>query len=189
MTFRTEWLPEHDDALRQGRANGLSYGEIAKDLNKRFRVSFTRNACIGRAARLCVVPAPTAITKLANQKKRRIARQRKKKPLPVTDLAGSNAVKLPETVRIPNPLGSELARQRCEVDMPLLRCVDVDPLHIDILDLNKHTCRWPLGGWPEAAPVTFCGLMPEQGSSYCPAHHRLGLRTSAPSASPAKENA
>lgn len=188
MTLRTEWPEEHDDAIREGRANGRSFGDITKDLNKRFRTDHSRNSIIGRAHRIGVVAPQTTITNIAHQKEFRKARRRKE-PRPVAELAASNAVKLPETIRMPNPLGADLARKRCEVDMPKLRCAEVEPLHLDIADLNDQTCRWPIGGWPDETPITFCGHPPVPGSPYCEEHRALGLRSSQPSLSPAKEDA
>lgn len=51
----------------------------------------------------------------------------------------------------------------------VLRCVGIDPLHITLLDLEPHHCRYPYG----EGPFTFCGHPVEGESSYCEAHADL----------------
>ncbi len=40
----TNWLSEHSAALRDLRARGMSYSEIADTINAKFSTSYTRNA-------------------------------------------------------------------------------------------------------------------------------------------------
>lgn len=47
---------------------------------------------------------------------------------------------------------------------------DVVPLHLNLLDLKRHHCRWPYG----EDPFTFCG-QPVLDGSYCFAHKQLSL--------------
>lgn len=44
-----------------------------------------------------------------------------------------------------------------------------EPLHLSLMDLERHHCRFPLGDGPH----TFCGNERKQGSSYCSYHHNL----------------
>ena len=46
------WPPEHSAALRDLRARGMSYADITRTINARFRTSYSRNATLGRAQRL-----------------------------------------------------------------------------------------------------------------------------------------
>jgi GcrA cell cycle regulator len=43
-------------------------------------------------------------------------------------------------------------------------------LGLSLLELKASSCRYPHG---EAAPFFFCGQPQQDGSSYCPYHHRL----------------
>lgn len=52
-----------------------------------------------------------------------------------------------------------------------IRCAEVDPLNIPLLDLQPHHCRWPYG---ESPSVVFCGNGIFQGS-YCGAHYFLSI--------------
>ena len=46
------WPPEHSAALRDLRARGMSYADITRTINARFKTSYSRNATLGRAQRL-----------------------------------------------------------------------------------------------------------------------------------------
>jgi GcrA cell cycle regulator len=41
---------------------------------------------------------------------------------------------------------------------------------VGLLELEAGSCRYPQG---DAAPYRFCGVPKQDGSSYCPYHHRL----------------
>jgi hypothetical protein len=62
-------------------------------------------------------------------------------------------------------------------DDPPLRCVEIEPLKIALVDLEPHHCRYPYGGWQPyqgTSPITFCGHPKRgDGSSYCAAHAEL----------------
>src|SRR5215471_10722588 len=48
----SNWAPEHCQALREYRARGMSYGQIAQALNAKFGTTYTRNAALGRGVRM-----------------------------------------------------------------------------------------------------------------------------------------
>jgi GcrA cell cycle regulator len=54
-----------------------------------------------------------------------------------------------------------------------LRCVDIDPRHLSMIDLEPGDCRYPYGGDEEGEAITFCGHPRRRGSSYCTAHFHL----------------
>jgi GcrA cell cycle regulator len=59
------------------------------------------------------------------------------------------------------------------VETPALRCVDVEPRHLSLLELAVGDCRYPYGGDAEGEAITFCGHPKREDSSYCPAHFHL----------------
>lgn len=68
----TKWTPEMDAKLRQARANGLSYGQIATALR------VTRNAAIGRGHRLgLATPAPVERVRRSAVARRRATVERR----------------------------------------------------------------------------------------------------------------
>ena len=48
-----------------------------------------------------------------------------------------------------------------------LRCVDVSPRHLSLVELEAGDCRYPYGGDEEGEAITFCGHPRREGSSYC----------------------
>lgn len=53
-------------------------------------------------------------------------------------------------------------------DLYAIRCVEVEPRHISLLDLDLNDCRYPYGD----GPFTFCGH-PQLQRSYCASHFFL----------------
>ena len=150
----SNWAPEHSDALREHRARGMSYSEIARAINAKFNTHYSRNATIGRAKRLGLAgidrpkdwtpPAPSD-----QQPSLRLLRKR---------FAAASRWLVPLFER------EETAE---------LRCVDVEPRHLSLLDLEPEDCRYPYGGDEEGEAITFCGHPRREGSSYCTAHFHL----------------
>jgi GcrA cell cycle regulator len=154
----TNWPPSHCDALRDHLASGMSYSEIADAINAKFKTAYSRSAAIGRAKRMGLAEpnrakdAPGRCTRLA----------------PKID-----------PPRLPPP-GEPYARgllrptpmfERAE---PVkLRCVEIVPRHLLLLDLKPGDCRYPYGGDEEGEAITFCGHSRRAGSSYCVPHFHL----------------
>lgn len=59
------------------------------------------------------------------------------------------------------------------VELPKLRCVEIEPRHLVLIELEVGDCRYPYGGDEEGEPITFCGHPRREGSSYCTAHFYL----------------
>ena len=154
----TNWAEEHSEALRKFLANGMSYSEIAEAINAKFNTAYSRNAAIGRARRMGF-SAPDRPKDLPTHWPRlppepgaaRLHRPRERhasgfmRPMPVSEIM--------ETVG--------------------LRCVEIDPRHLSLLDLERGDCRYPYGGDEDGEAITFCGHPRRPGSSYCVAHFHL----------------
>jgi GcrA cell cycle regulator len=150
----TDWVPEHSQALREYLARGMSYSEIAQAINAKFGTTYSRNATIGRGKRMglvgpdrngdCPRPPPKA------------------KPPRLHKLRERHA---PESMR-PTP-GFEA------VETVKLRCVEIDPRHLSLMELERGDCRYPYGGDGDGEAVTFCGHPHRLGSSYCTPHFHL----------------
>jgi GcrA cell cycle regulator len=54
-----------------------------------------------------------------------------------------------------------------------LRCVEINPRHLSLLDLERGDCRYPYGGEEDGEAITFCGHPRRLGSSYCTPHFHL----------------
>lgn len=136
------WTDEQSEALKAFIADGMTYRECAQAINERFNVSFTRNAVIGRGKRLGL-----CTTKPAPQNPPR----RKRDPT------------LPRYAR----RAPHVLPPRAVIEM---RCAEIEPRHLSLLDLERGDCRYPYGD----QQITFCGH-PILCGSYCSAHYQLSI--------------
>jgi GcrA cell cycle regulator len=150
----TNWAPEHCEALRENLAKGMSYLEIAETINAKFNTVYSRNAALGRARRMGLAGAerpgswPRQPTK-AEQSKLHKIRER------YASLSGwiAPVFECEETVK--------------------LRCVETNPRHLSLPELEPGDCRYPYGGDEEGEAITFCGQPCTADSSYCAPHFHL----------------
>lgn len=145
------WKAEHSAFLIECRNNGLSFAQSAAEINAAFDTSYTKNACISRAARLGLpkeerrVKAAGAPSPLAAPTEPRRKRAKPAIPAPLPD--------------VPAPA--------IEPDEPMaIDCPAAPDGLITVLDLQKHHCRFPLG----EAPYHFCGVQKREGFPYCAEH-------------------
>ena len=149
----SNWASEHSDALRDYFFKGMSYAEIGREINARFRTSYTRGAVIGRAKRLGLVaperiPSPPLAPRLPDGER------------PVTTRRAE--------AWTPPP------RQAFTPAKPVqLRCIGIRPRLLPLLALAPGDCRYPYGGDKEGEEIVFCGHPRQSGSSYCAPHARL----------------
>jgi hypothetical protein len=54
---------------------------------------------------------------------------------------------------------------------PMLRLVVNQPHKCTLMELNNHSCHWPLWGLDTPAVKFYCGA-PVAGKVYCAAHHQ-----------------
>ena len=150
----TNWAPEHSEALREYLAKGMSYSEIADTINAKFSTAYSRNAAIGRAKRMGLAgpDRPADLPRLPPKGNApRLHRLRERH--------------VPEPGR-PAPLLAGVERVE-------LRCIQILPRHLSLIDLEAGDCRYPYGGDEEGEAITFCGHPQREGSSYCAGHFHL----------------
>jgi GcrA cell cycle regulator len=150
----TNWAPEHSDALREYLGHGMSHSEAAQAINAKFNTAYSRNAVIGRAKRMGLAgadrpdkwpkPPPTARQPSLHKQRER------------------HAAAFMRAMPVFGP-----------VETAELRCVEIVPRHVSLLDLEPGDCRYPYGGDEEGEAITFCGHPRRPGSSYCTAHFDL----------------
>ena len=155
------WAAEHSAALREYVARGMSFSEIADAINMKFKTAYSRNAAIGRAKRLGL--AGPARPQARPRVKPLLERLHKSRP------TESQRVEL----NWPKPVVERIEPTR-------LRCVEVEPRHLSLIDLERGDCRYPYGGDSEGEAITFCGHPRRPGSSYCTPHFHLSRNSDLP---------
>ena len=155
--MQTSWELKHSDALRDYLAKGLPYSEIARRINAAFNTDYTRNATIGRARRMGLAglaetgrpKKPSKPNFLSIRKLRKMSKK----------LRGAKS-------RLPLPVLKRAAARK-------LRCVEIEPRHLSLIELEARDCRYPYGGDKDNEAITFCGHPRREGSSYCAPHFHL----------------
>jgi GcrA cell cycle regulator len=154
----TNWAPEHSEALREYLAEGMSYSESADAINAKFKTAYSRSAAIGRAKRMGLAG-----------------------PKPPGDLPGHWPGRPPEARAPRLPKLRERHPPEFMRPMPVfkrteavkLRCVEIAPRHLSLIDIEPGDCRYPYGGDEDGEAITFCGHPRRQDSSYCTPHFHL----------------
>jgi GcrA cell cycle regulator len=160
------WPPEHCEALRQYCAKGMSFSEAAAAINAEFKTAYSRNAAIGRAKRMGL-----ASPGRRSDEPKHLSEQRSKR-----GTKSPLSAEAPRLRKLPERYAAVYMRP-----MPIfevtetakLRCVEVDPRHLSLADLEPGDCRYPYGGDVDGEAITFCGHPQRLGSSYCAPHFHL----------------
>lgn len=162
--YVSEWTDVRVELLKKLWADGLSAGQIAKQLT-----GVSRNSVIGKIHRLGLSG------RASPSKPARIAKA------PRTSVALNNKVRPGGSPFGFTPAGEQSRRsglmpaQPPRAPMPKDRPGDTALCH-DLLDLKSHMCRWPIGD-PVEAGFGFCGRKTD--GTYCEAHQARSVdRTS-----------
>ncbi|MBR0712939.1 GcrA family cell cycle regulator [Bradyrhizobium liaoningense] len=153
----SNWAPEHSGALRDFVLKGLSFSDIAREINRTFGTAYTRSAVLGRARRMGLsaqprVDSPSIVPSLATA---------------AQDDSAASHQSLPRGLQQPPKAAFRPA------EPVKLCCVGIRPRLISLLELESDDCRYPYGGDKEGEEITFCGYPRRRGSSYCAPHFRL----------------
>jgi GcrA cell cycle regulator len=156
------WASEHSDALREFIGLRLSCSEAAAAINRKFGTFYTRNAVLSRARRMgLMAPRPP-----------------ESPPGAISTLDRPGGVR-PGEARMSWLQPPMAMLKRTETDP--LRCVEIEPRHLSLVDLERGDCHYPYGGDEEGEAITFCGHPRRPGSSYCTPHFHLSRGPGAPS--------
>ena len=154
----SNWPPEHSEALRDFLAKSMSYSQSAGAINAKFKTGYSRSATIGRARRMGLAGAERPGDGLKHW-----PRRPPKAKAPRLDQPREHHV--PEFMR-PVPVFER-------AEMPRLRCVEIVPRQLALVELEPGDCRYPYGGDEDGEAITFCGHPRQEGSSYCTPHFHL----------------
>lgn len=158
------WTPDAEQLLAKMYLEGRSHTVIAHELTQRFGRTVSRNASIGKAARMGLVP-PT--------------KRRPGKPLPPNRVVEKLAKARPAPVSRPDPdpvalPANEPAAFEHEPSLAGGRHL------LSLFELKASSCRFPMttwhtGGAPSPTDRVYCGRPKIEGAShsYCDEHGAL----------------
>lgn len=140
------WTDEMDAALGDAIRAGATYREAAETLTTEFNRTFTRNMVGGRADRLGLKSLNKPVQPSSKPKGERKPRKPRPKPAPKIVTTASIIAKF--------------------------SCVEVEPMHLTLIDLERGHCRYVYGD----GPFTYCGCPQLDGKPYCGPHFALTSR-------------
>jgi GcrA cell cycle regulator len=170
---RPAWTPARVRNLKRLWSQGVSATRIARELG----VGVSRNAVLGKIRRLGLI----AVRSHPRRSRRSSYRGNHTPP--------SHAV--PDHLRASRRADREwpffpawILDAQSYADNPGIDA-DIPPAQRrSFLDLNSHTCRWPVGD-PGGRDFFFCGAPPVVGKPYCAAHCARAYVRSAPASADA----
>jgi hypothetical protein len=170
------WTPARIETLKGLLPTGLSCTQIGAEMGT------SRNAVIGKLHRLGL----RTLNNQGDNKKSTAAEKVKRIRAPRrTAVAQGHTPRIRIIASNGNSTGQRLIHSTESPHVLNLRCVEIDPFNVVLLDLQPHHCRYPYG---EGSDITFCGHGPlyqqiiyfdkrgkpvTKTSSYCKAHHFL----------------
>jgi GcrA cell cycle regulator len=137
-----QWTDERIALLIKLRDEGVCAADIGE------RIGTSKNAVLGKAFRLNLPPPKIKPTSTPGPRKPREASK-------------------PRLVRATH--NSLFMVPKATIQMERLRCVEIEPRHLALIDLEPGDCRYPYGD----GTITFCGHPKMAGSSYCVPHKHL----------------
>src|SRR5260370_23421651 len=124
--------------LREIIARGMTFSEIAKAIKSKFKTKYSRNATLGRAKRMGLAgPAQPESLPPAKPRLSRLGELRSTESRPPKFRWSPPAFEEAEPIN--------------------LRCVEIEPRHLSLVELERRDCRYPYGGGAEGEALTFCG--------------------------------
>lgn len=198
------WSADCTSALNEYVAGGVTHLEIARLLNERFNTNFNRSSVgkklerlrtpkIGRVAstfwpepikarlvELCNAEIPVSRTDMADIINKEFGCNYSRNAIigccHRLGLSGkkpsSSANKRPRACAPRKPRIAKVEKPKD--DLPLLRCVGLEPLHVSFADLHAGMCKQAYGDDP--AIFTFCGNPQKSKSPYCGYHHGINYQ-------------
>ncbi len=167
------WTDERVELLKKLWMEGLSASQIAGELGE----GVTRNAVIGKVHRLKLSARakPTNTTPRARPAARPAPRR---VASPAATMSSHISAKpRPATMSRPQVIGATALAATPEMETELYVAPAAAELFIpeekrlSLLQLNEHTCKWPIGD-PLSKDFYFCGQHSLETGPYCDFHSR-----------------
>jgi GcrA cell cycle regulator len=150
------WNDERVEQLKKLWEAGLSASQIAAELG-----NVTRNAVIGKVHRL-------GLSGRAKTPSSAVPRQRKARP-------ANPMMRIARPVSRGNTALAHVFEVEPEIDTVAYDNVVPISQRRTLLELNEHTCRWPVGD-PSTTEFFFCGGNSVTGLPYCALHSRVAYQ-------------
>lgn len=174
----TPWTLEVQERLRElYEGEKKSASMCAEQLNREFGTEFTRNAIMGRVARMKLSADGHQRNGVWGPKKVKPERLKKEltmKPPPEPEMA----IPFPEEYK---PDFTQITAAMSFTPSPEEEFMIALPIstRVTLMDLTPFSCRWPLEG-PDGEEMLFCGEECDITKPYCEEHMALAFKPSQP---------
>lgn len=172
-----------DDSIKQLIKlweKGLSTTEIAKKMN------VSKNSVVGKVHRLCLKARPSPIKKKSDKtddiendiiealpdtetKPENNTVERKRSKAENKSVAAEGKKKSTKKSAVSDETVEELVVKEEKTPAKAAKSNNKQAERIKLVDLDSHTCRWPLGD-PRDEDFCFCGKKVRAGQTYCDEH-------------------
>ena len=169
------WTDERVETLKKLWMEGLSASQIAGELGE----GVTRNAVIGKVHRLKLSARakPTNSAPRARPAARPAPRRVASPSAGLPNMGGGAGKVRPQMSSRPQSIGATALAQDPQMEAELYVAPAAAELFIpedkrlSLLQLNEHTCKWPIGD-PLSKDFYFCGQHSLETGPYCEFHSR-----------------
>ncbi|UYN99273.1 MAG: GcrA cell cycle regulator [Devosia sp.] len=166
------WTDERVELLKKLWAEGLSASQIAAELGE----GVTRNAVIGKVHRL-KLSARAKPTNTAPRARPAARPAQRRVASPSGGMGHISAKPRPASMPRPQVMGATALAASPDMEAELYVAPASAELFIpedkrlNLLQLNEHTCKWPIGD-PLTKDFYFCGQHSLESGPYCEFHSR-----------------
>lgn len=157
------WTDERVEILKKLWTEGLSASQIAMELG-----GVTRNAVIGKVHRLGLSGRGKTSSNAARPRQPRASTHTAKPARQPGGATHGNAALKISPEEMPETAPATRSSQFQELVIPFGE-------RADIMQLNDHTCRWPIGD-PTSKDFHFCGRRSDENVPYCHYHRRIAYQ-------------
>ncbi len=169
------WTDERVELLKKLWMEGLSASQIAGELGD----GVTRNAVIGKVHRLKLSARAKPTNTTPRPRPTATARPSAPRRVASPSSSMSHASTKPRPVSMPRPqvMGATALAMQPDMEAELYVAPAAQELFIpedkrlNLLQLNEHTCKWPIGD-PLTKDFYFCGQHSLETGPYCDFHSR-----------------
>ncbi len=155
------WTDEMVEDLRQLWEQGLSASEIAK------KIGVSKNSVVGKVHRLCLTARPSPIKKKDEDEAVKAVAKPQKTSKPEKPAKVKKEEASVREVVLEGPVVE--AEIEIVTEAPKAEKHHDCNGHVKLVELDSHTCRWPLGD-PRDEDFCFCGRKVRMGQTYCEEH-------------------
>lgn len=178
MNVPFSWPESAVADLRKYRAEGLSCTQIAHRLSTQYRASISRNAVIGKCARMGIVMSDNAKSATFSLGSVERARKQPKTPKTPKEWVYADAIRERRAADLIRVSQAEKAAKVVQLPAKLQHPDEIAVARCCLEALALSSCRWPLERTAPNGETLFCANEKVMGRPYCEGHTKRAFQKS-----------